>query len=46
MKKGKAARVYFVNKAKLKEALDAVDELVKPLKEALKKDKTVEGVEK
>lgn len=37
MKKGKATRIYFVNKKRLKEALDTIDELVKPIKEALKK---------
>lgn len=37
MRKGKATRVYYVNKARLKEALDAIDEMVKPIKEALKK---------
>ena len=37
MNKGKAGRIYFVNKAKLKEALDAIDVLVKPIREALKK---------
>jgi len=36
MKKGMAARVYSVNRARLKEALDSIDELVKPLRDALK----------
>ena len=35
VKKGKAGRVYSVNKERLKEALDAVDEVVKPLKDQL-----------
>lgn len=35
MKKGKAVRVYSVNKEKLKEALDAIDELVKPMRKEL-----------
>lgn len=37
MKKGKATRIYYVNRDRLKEALDAIDELVKPIKDALKK---------
>lgn len=34
-KKGKAARVYSINKDKLKEVVDAVDEALAPLREAL-----------
>lgn len=37
MKKGKAVRIYSINKEKLSEALDAIDEMVKPIKEALEK---------
>ena len=36
MKKGKAGKIYSVDKEKLKETLDAMDELVKPIKKALK----------
>ncbi len=38
IKKGKAGRVYSINKDKLKEALDEIKELVKSIKEALEKE--------
>jgi len=34
-KKGKAVRVYSINKERLREALDAVEETIKPLRELL-----------
>lgn len=37
MKKGKAVRIYSVNKERLREALKAIDDLIKPLKDAIKR---------
>ena len=37
MKKGKAVRVYSINRQKLTEALEALDELIKPIKDSLDK---------
>lgn len=37
MKRGIATRVYHVDKAKLAEALKAIDELVQPIRDALAK---------
>lgn len=39
MKKGKAVRIYYINKDKLKEALEAIDELIRPIKDAIKHSK-------